>query len=138
MLGILEKRDPSIEPVASSAQQAAPASITVSINLDANLRSQVAPSDAVFVYARAMQGPPMPLAVKKLTVGDLPASISLSDSDAMMPTMKLSSFEQVVVGARVSKSGNPVAQAGDFFIEVDSIDSSNPPSELILLINRVK
>jgi len=137
LLGILEKRDPTIEPVASIAQSAA-VSITVSIDLDTSLRNQVAPGDAVFVYAKAMQGPPMPLAVKKLTVADLPASVSLSDSDAMMPTMKLSSFEQVVVGARVSKSGNPVAQAGDFFVEQESIDSSNPPSGLNLLINQVK
>jgi len=138
LLGILEKRDPSIEPVASSLQSEASASINVRIDLDAKLKSQVESSDAVFVYARAMQGPPMPLAVKKLTVGDLPSSVSLSDSDAMMPTMKLSSFDQVVVGARVSKSGNPVAQAGDFFIEVDSIDSKNPPNVLRLTINQIK
>ena len=138
LLAILEKRDPSIEPVSPSAQPAISASITVSIDLDADLRNRVSASDAVFVYAKAMQGPPMPLAVKKLTVGDLPVSVSLSDSDAMMPNMKLSAFEQVIVGARVSKSGNPVAQVGDFFVEQESINSSNPPSAINLLINQIK
>ena len=137
LLAILEKRDPSIEPIAPIAQTVM-ASLTVNIDLDASLKDQVAPGDAVFVYAKAMQGPPMPLAVKKLTVADLPASVSLSDSDAMMPTMKLSSFEQVIVGARISKSGNPVAQPGDLFVEQESINSSNPPSGLSLLINQVK
>ena len=52
--------------------------------------------------------------------------------------MTLSSFDQVVVGARVSMSGNPVAQAGDFFTELESIDSSNPPAQIDLVIDTVK
>ena len=138
LLAILEKRDPDIEAVTPTPLTAALSSITLTVDLDADLRDKVTGQDAVFIYAKAMQGPPMPLAVKRLTVNDLPASVSLSDSDAMMPNMKLSSFEQVVVGARVSKSGNPVAQPGDLFIEIDSIDSKNPPSDLNLVIDRVK
>ena len=138
LLGVLEQRDPSIEAVASAPPAVAPVSITLSVDLDAGLRDNVTAQDAVFIYAKAMQGPPMPLAVKRLTVGDLPISISLSDSDAMMPNMKLSSFDQVIVGARVSKSGNPVAQPGDLFIEMDSIDSKNPPTDLKLVIDQVK
>ncbi|MCP5008658.1 MAG: c-type cytochrome biogenesis protein CcmI, partial [Aestuariibacter sp.] len=94
--------------------------------------------DIVFVYATAMQGPPMPLAAKRLRVADLPAEVSLSDNDALTPDMKLSAFPQVTIGARISKSGNPVAQAGDLFAEIDSIDSGNPPADLSLVINRVK
>ncbi len=138
LLAILEKRDPTIEASATTTVSPTGASINLKVDLDVNLRDQTAPGDSVFIYARAMQGPPMPLAVKKLTVGDLPASVSLSDSDAMMPTMKLSSFDQLIVGARVSKSGNPVAQVGDLFIEVNSIDRKNPPSDLNLMINQVK
>ena len=81
---------------------------------------------------------PMPLAVKKLTLADLPVALTLSDADAMMPTMKLSSFRQVVVGARVSTSGNPVAQAGDFYTELEAIDSANPPAEISLTIDQIK
>ena len=69
----------------------------------------------------------MPLAVKRLRLQDLPVTLSLSDADAMMPSMKLSSFDQVIVGARVSFSGNPVAQSGDFYTEQESVDSANPP-----------
>lgn len=138
LLVVLEKRDSTIQSVATTAAMPTAASISLKVDLDASLRDQAAPGDSVFVYAKAMQGPPMPLAVKRMTVSDLPASVSLSDSDAMMPTMKLSSFKQVIIGARISKSGNPVAQPGDLFVEMKSIDSKNPPSGLSLLINQVK
>jgi cytochrome c-type biogenesis protein CcmH len=85
-----------------------------------------------------MQGPPMPLAVRKLQLGDLPVSLTLSDDDAMMPSLKLSSFDQVIVGARVSSSGNPVAQSGDFYTEQEGVDSSNPPARISLTIDQVK
>ena len=80
----------------------------------------------------------MPLAVKKLTLADLPVALTLSDADAMMPAMKLSLFQQVIVGARVSTSGNPVAQTGDFYTEIGSIDSANPPTEISLTIDQIK
>jgi len=140
LLGVLEQRDPSIKAVASAPLPSAVAtmSITLSVDLDAGLRDKVTAQDTVFIYAKAMQGPPMPLAVKRLKVSNLPVSVSLSDSDAMMPSMKLSNFAQVIVGARVSKSGNPIAQPGDLFIEMDSIDSKNPPADLKLIINQTK
>jgi cytochrome c-type biogenesis protein CcmH len=80
----------------------------------------------------------MPLAVRKLQLSDLPVSLTLSDDDAMMPTMKLSSFDQVIVGARVSRSGNPVAQSGDFYTEREAVDSSNPPAQINLTIDQIK
>lgn len=138
LLAVLEERDPAIESLASTSTAPLAAGISVSVDLAESLKAKAAPGDTVFIYAKAMQGPPMPLAVKKLTVSDLPVEVSLSDSDAMMPTMKLSSFEQVIVGARVSKSGNPVAQSGDLFVERGSIDSKNPPADLYLEINQVK
>jgi len=106
--------------------------------LNNSLQQLVKPGDSVFVYAKAASGPPMPLAVKRLVVSDLPAEVTLSDADAMMPQMKLSAFDLVVVGARISKTGNPVAQPGDLFVEVGGIDSSNPPQDLLLSINQVK
>ncbi len=138
LLAVLEKRDPTIQPVTKTTTKPTVASISLKVDLDASLRDQAAPGDSVFVYAKAMQGPPMPLAVKRMTVGDLPASVSLSDSDAMMPTMKLSSFSQVIVGARISRSGNPIAQPGDFYVEMESVDSKNPPTDLSLLIDQIK
>lgn len=94
-------------PSASSAAQAATLKVTVS--LDPSLNSHVKPGDSVFVFARAVSGPPMPLAVKRLTVADLPASVSLSDADAMMPQLKLSGFDQVQLVARISRAGKPTS-----------------------------
>ena len=133
LIQLLEKRDPQL-----SASVAVVRILNLSISLADNLRHFAAPGDSVFVYAKAMDGPPMPLAVKRLTVQDLPADVTLSDSDAMIQTMKLSSFARVIVGARVSISGNPVAQPGDLFVESGGIDSSNPPPKIELSIDQVK
>ncbi len=136
LLSTLEERDPEL--VNAVAANSGGASLSLVVDISPQLKAKAKPGDAVFVYAKAMQGPPMPLAVKKLTLADLPVALTLSDSDAMMPTMKLSSFNQVVVGARVSTSGNPVAQAGDFYTETGSIDSANPPAEISLTIDQIK
>jgi cytochrome c-type biogenesis protein CcmH len=89
------------------------ASLQVQVALAPDLKNKVAAGDTLFVYARAEHGPPMPLAVAKLDASQLPASVTLTDSMAMMPTMKLSSVARVFVGARISHSGQPIAQAGD-------------------------
>ncbi|WAH60452.1 c-type cytochrome biogenesis protein CcmI [Pseudomonas silvicola] len=81
--------------------------LKVNVELGAGLKAKVQPGDSVFVFARASSGPPMPLAVKRLTVADLPASVELSDSDAMMPQLKLSNFPEVQLVARVSRAGQP-------------------------------
>ena len=77
------------------------------------LKDKLAPGDALFVYARAENGPPMPLAVAKLDPAQLPTTVTLTDAMAMTPAFKLSSVERVFVGARISHSGQPVAQPGD-------------------------
>jgi cytochrome c-type biogenesis protein CcmH len=87
--------------------------ITGKVSLSPALVGKVAPTDIVFVLARAAQGPKMPLAVLRKQVKDLPLKFTLDDSMAMQPQLKLSGFEQVVVVARVSKSGTPMAQPGD-------------------------
>lgn len=87
--------------------------VKVSVSLDAKLKAKAAPNDTVFIFARAAQGPRMPLAIVKKQVKDLPITVSLNDAMAMMPNMKMSSFPKIYVGARVSKSGNATPQSGD-------------------------
>jgi cytochrome c-type biogenesis protein CcmH len=89
------------------------AAITGKVSLSPALAGKVAPTDTVFILARAAQGPKMPLAVLRKQVKDLPFKFTLDDSMAMQPQLKLSGFEQVMVVARVSKSGTPMAQPGD-------------------------
>jgi cytochrome c-type biogenesis protein CcmH len=97
---------------AKSARNSA-AAITGRVSLSRAMAGKVSPDDTVFILARAAQGPKMPLAVLRKQVKDLPLKFTLDDSMAMQPQLKLSGFAQVVVVARVSKSGSPIAQAGD-------------------------
>jgi len=101
----------------STKQAGVTQGITVTVSLSEAFKSQAKPDDLVFIYAKAVTGPPMPLAAARKQVKDLPIKIVLDDSMAMMPNMKLSGFSEVVVGARVSKSGQPIAQNGDLFTE---------------------
>ncbi len=95
-------------------QTSSGASITVNVSLTPELLEKAKPEDTVFVFARATQGPPMPVAAQRRQVKDLPFTVTLDDSQAMMPNRTLSKFDQVIVGARVSSSGNPIKQSGDF------------------------
>ncbi|MGR9109127.1 MAG: c-type cytochrome biogenesis protein CcmI [Gammaproteobacteria bacterium] len=104
------------------------AEIKVRVALDQSLSSAVEPDDAVFVYAQALSGPPMPLAVTRKKVRDLPIEVILNDSMAMMPQMALSKFSEVRIIARVSKTGNAIPQSGDFKGQAEpiSVMAKNP------------
>lgn len=96
----------------ASADPSAAAGLTVSVSVAPGV--EVNPQDSVFVYARAWQGPKMPLAIRRLTVAELPAEVVLDESMAMAPGMTITSFPQLEVVARISKSGAPEAQSGDW------------------------
>jgi len=106
--------------------------LTLNVSLSTEMAQLADPSDFVFIFARAQQGPPAPLAVKRLRVADLPATLTLSDADAMVAAMTLSKFENVNVSARVSKSGQPIAQPGD--LQSPLIPSKNASPETIELL----
>lgn len=101
------------QPVANSGK-----AVQVEVTLSPDLKGKVSPDDLVFVYAKAVSGPPMPLAAARKRVSDLPLTLTLDDSMAMMPQMRISAFPKVKVGARVSLSGSPTAQSGDLEGEV--------------------
>lgn len=102
---------------ARKAEKAAAANPAMAVSgkvaLSPALAGKVAPTDTVFILARAANGPKMPLAVFRKQVKDLPLEFTLDDSMAMQPQLKLSGFSELVVVARVSKSGTPMAQPGD-------------------------
>ena len=81
--------------------------------LSKKIAAQVSPEDTVFIFARATEGPAVPLAVLRKQVRDLPFAFALDDSMAMAPGMNLSGHARVIVGARVSKSGDPAPKPGD-------------------------
>lgn len=97
----------------AAAAAAAGARIAGTVRIAPALAQKAAPTDTVFVFARAPSGSRMPLAIVRKQVKDLPASFTLDDSLAMAPNMRLSNFPQVVVGARVSKDGSATPQPGD-------------------------
>ena len=89
------------------------ASVSGTVTLSPALAGKAGPTDTVFIFARAAQGPRMPLAVLRAQVKDLPLKYSLDDGMAMAPTARISGAAQVIVGARISKSGNAIPQPGD-------------------------
>jgi len=91
------------------------------VSLDPSLASQVSPQDTVFIYANAADGPRMPLAIVRTTVDKLPYDFVLDDSMAMNPQMKLSHISAVMVRARISRSGNAMAQPGDLGVSAGPI-----------------
>ena len=101
--------------VASATGGAASAlNVSGQVRLSKALTSQTSPTDVVFVYAVPANGERMPLALLKTTVAQLPLKFTLDDSSAMLPDRKLSGASQVLVKARISKSGNAIPQSGDW------------------------
>ncbi len=107
----------------SLTAHATPDSVSGKVSLSPSLQGKVSPEDTVFILARAAQGPRMPLAVFRKQVKDLPMEFTLNDSMAMQPQMKLSGFAQIVVAARVSKSGTAMSRPGD----LEGVSSSVAP-----------
>jgi cytochrome c-type biogenesis protein CcmH len=116
---------------------ATPSAIVVEVALAPALMEQVAATDTLFVLARAASGPPMPLAVARHQVAELPLRVTLTDAMAMMPAMKLSSFDQVRVTAKISKSGRAGAEPGDLTAPDVLVDSASPPESVRVLIDQV-
>jgi len=100
-------------PKSAKAPAASPGKVAGKVSLARGIAARVAPTDTVFIFARAAGGPPMPLAVLRKQVRDLPLEFTLDDSMAMASNLKLSDFSEVVVGARVSRSGVATPQSGD-------------------------
>ncbi|HLX24097.1 MAG TPA: c-type cytochrome biogenesis protein CcmI [Usitatibacter sp.] len=105
---------PGTAPIARAAPPANTGkALTGSVSIAASVAGKMNPSDTLFVFARAENGPRMPLAVVRTTAASLPMKFSLDDSMAMAPTARLSGASAVRIEARVSRSGNALPQSGD-------------------------
>ena len=100
-------------------------SLEATISLADQFAGQVQPGDTVFIYVKAFNGPPMPLAAARKQVSDLPLTITLDDSMSMIPEMKMSNHGQLIVGARISKTGQAIAASGDLFAEQGPVKSGD-------------
>lgn len=116
--------------------QAPGKSISGRVSLAPQLAGAVKPDDTLFIFARAAQGSRMPLAILRKKAGDLPLEFRLDDSLAMNPAAKLSSAAQVVVEARISKSGQATPSKGDLFVASEPLAPG--ASGLALRIDRVR
>jgi cytochrome c-type biogenesis protein CcmH len=135
--GATPRANPTATPGAPNAGASAPAAaaLSVAVSLAPALTSKVQPGDTVFVFARAAEGPRMPLAIAKISVAALPAQVQLDDSMAMTPQMRLSNFTSVVVTARVSKKGSAMPEPGD--LEGESAPRA-PTGATVVTIDRVR
>jgi cytochrome c-type biogenesis protein CcmH len=127
------------EAVAPAVAAAVPSkvAIEVSVSLSSEFAALVKAMDTVFIYAQALTGPQMPLAIVRKQVSDLPLTITLSDAQAMAPAFKLSAFKKVKLIARISKSGNAIKQPGDFIGIVEPISVGEINKVLITIDSRV-
>ncbi len=129
-----------INPDAHAHEESQPpagASLTVSVSLNDSIASQLPDNATLFIFAKAHNGPPMPLAVNKLKQFQFPITVTLDDSMAMMPDLKLSNFEKVEITARVSSDEAVTVQTGDLEGQSDVIALDNAPSIVRVEISRV-
>jgi len=113
MQSLIARAEAGSNDEAAAASVAPSVSLQVQVQLDPKLNGRVGLDDSVFVFVKALNGPPMPLAVTRAQAQSLPLTVSLDDSMAMVPELRLSRFEEVMVGARVSRAGTAQAQSGD-------------------------
>lgn len=122
-------------PAPESAPAAAPQGKTAiggTVTLASALAGKVTATDTLFVFARAPDGPPMPLAAVRMSASAWPASFMLDDSSSMVQSMRLSKFPKVNLVARVSKSGSATPQPGDIEGHIDDVATGSQGVHIVL------
>ena len=140
LLAKIESESPqaATQPEATQQANAPGVAIDVQVSLAPELQKSASPGDTVFIYAQALSGPKMPLAIVRKQVSDLPLTVSLNDTMAMMPNMKLSNFANVKLLARISKSGNAISQPGDLIGVIDQVALADKGNHKIVINGQVK
>ena len=114
--------------------ETAPAvTINIDVSLAPSLQEQIQQNDVLFIFARAATGPPMPLAAVKRQAGDLPLNIMLDDSSLLRPDSSLSQYTELSITARISRSGQPVAQSGDLQSDAQLVKVEGSPAVQLII-----
>jgi cytochrome c-type biogenesis protein CcmH len=132
-----EAPEPAHEARAASGAATGAGGLTVIVDLAPSLAARVPPGATLFVFARAAEGPRVPLAIARRPAAGFPVTVTLDDSNAMVAGLDLSSQPRVVVGARISASGNATPQSGDLEALSDPFEHATVDEPLRLTIARV-
>jgi cytochrome c-type biogenesis protein CcmH len=127
-------------PTQAQTPEAAPAAgsraIQVAVSLSPQLRQQLSGSMSLFILARNPSGGGPPLAVQRHSSDSLPLNVTLSERDAMIPSLSIATVPKVVVVARLSRSGAPQQQSGDLYGEAE-YEFGKTSGPLTIIIDRV-
>lgn len=130
--GPFEAPAPAPEKPQAAAQANGATAVGGRVDLAPALKAKASPDDLVYIFARAAQGPRMPLAVLRARVADLPMDFKLDDSMAMSPDFKLSSVTELRIEARVSKSGDAIAKPGDLSGDISPVKPGATGLKLVI------
>ena len=130
-------KDYKINQDSAQAVPQAASSLKLKIALNPALQKELSPTAAVFIFVRAAENPGPPLAVVRTRVGELPFETVLNDSHAMIPGKTISSVSNVIVGARISISGNPEKQPGDYEQLSASIPSNTDQTVELIIKDKI-
>lgn len=122
----------------AAGKAAARGGLRVRVRVDRSLAAEYSQDDTVYVFARALNGPPMPLAVVKRRAGELPLTLDLDDSQSMLPQRPLSSVAEITVTARISRHGSPEPQPGDLEAVAVPVRQSGQVQAVELVIQSVR
>ena len=121
-----------VEDPGSSVDLAKPAGIALKLTIAPELKSKVKPDEPLFIFAKAVDGPPMPLAAIRMTAGELPKEVVLTDAN-LLRGGKLTDHKQLKIGARIARSGQPMAASGDLQSAEVVVDvPASEPVELVI------
>ena len=126
---------PPLEATAATAATAMAPGLDIEVSIDPALASQAKPGDVLYVFARAAEGGGPPFAVKRIELDQLPMQLRLTDADSPMPAARLSTQKQVLLMARLSRSGDVKAASGD--IEANPVQvATNAATATRLVLSR--
>ena len=125
------------DPQDSRAGPTGGRTVSLVVDVDESLRGDLPLNGVLYVYAKAQAGPPAPLAVSRTSIGEFPVDVVLDESMAIMPEMTLAAYDDILVGARISASGNATPEPGDLESKDSPLDQNDGNGPVRLVIDSV-